>query len=100
MYRGTTPTLIFRFKCNLNDLNIQAFYISFKQNGKIKLEKEQKDLNINLNTASITLTQEETLMFTANDIIEIQCRLKINDEAYATKIIKTNLQSILKEGVI
>lgn len=100
MFRGTTPTLNIRFKENLEDLDISAFYISFKQNNEIKLEKELSDININVNIVSLTLTQEETLLFTANDIIQIQCRYKIGEKAYATKIIKTVFEPTLKEGVI
>lgn len=102
MYRGTTPTISFKYNSitSFDNLNITAFYITFVQNNEIILEKELSDLTINGNIVSITLTQEETLLFKENDIILIQSRIKIDDKAIATKIIRTNAQVILKEGVI
>lgn len=100
MYRGTTPTLIFRYKQDLEKMNLDEFYLTFKQNGEIKLEKEKEDVSIKNNLVILNLTQEETLEFTKNDIIEIQARIKSGDLAFATGIIRTNMQEILKEGVI
>lgn len=100
MYRGTTPTLIFKYKQDLEKMNIDEFYLTFKQNGEIKLEKVKDDITIKKNLVILNLTQEETLEFTKNDIIEIQGRIKSGDLAFATGIIRTNMQQILKEGVI
>lgn len=100
MYRGTTPTLIFKFKFDIESLLIDKLYITFTQNGTIVLEKGLDDIVIDKKKVFVTLSQEETLLFSANDIISIQARLKIEDKAYASTVIKTNLQGILKEGVI
>lgn len=100
MFRGTTPTLNFKFKYNLEELNITAFYLTFKQNEEIKLEKSIDELEISGDTVTINLTQEETLSLDSNNVVYIQARIKVDGKAYATNIIKTSLESILKEGVI
>lgn len=100
MYRGTTPTLNFLFDMDLEQLNIAAFYLSFKQGNEIVLEKELQDLEIDKNKVSIQLTQQDTLKMNANNVVYIQGRIKVDNEAYATNIIKTTLSDILKEGEI
>lgn len=100
LYRGTTPTLEFKFKFNLEDLDITAFYITFVQHGETKLEMDLKEVEIKENVAKVELTQEETLSLEPNDNLYIQARIKLGEKAYATNIIKTSLNTILKEGVI
>lgn len=100
MYRGTTPTLNFLFDMDLEQLNIVAFYLSFKQGDTIVLEKELADLKIDKNKVYIQLTQQETLKMDANKVIYIQARIKIDNEAYATNVVKATLSEILKEGEI
>ena len=100
MYRGTTPTLNFVFDIDLEQLNIESFYVSFKQGNEIILEKELQDLAITKNKVSIQLTQQETLKMSTNNVVYIQGRIKIDGKAYATNIIKTTLSDVLKEGEI
>lgn len=100
MFRGTTPTLIFKYKFDLSALNVEAIYITFTQNDQTILEKKLDEVDIKKSTISVNLSQEETLLFKANDIIFIQTRLKIDGHAYASTVIRTNMQDILKEGVI
>ena len=85
---------------DLEQLNIAAFYLSFKQGNEIVLEKELQDLEIDKNKVSIQLTQQDTLKMNANNVVYIQGRIKVDNEAYATNIIKTTLSDILKEGEI
>ena len=100
MFRGTTPQLEFSFDYNLEDLNIQSFYITLKQANNTVAEKELNDITIVKEKAIISLTQEETLSMSATIPVSIQARLKINNKVYATNILSVGVSSVLKEGVI
>ena len=100
MYRGTTPTLNFKFKHNLTELNITALYLTFSQNDTVILEKTLEEIEIVDNTIKVNLSQEETLKIEDKKVLHIQARIKVDEKAYATNIIKTSLNAILKEGVI
>lgn len=100
MFRGTTPTLIFNFGINLEEVNITAFYITFSQRNKTLVEKALSDVTISENKVTVKLDQTDTLAMSADTALNIQIRLKIDNEAYATNMITTNLNDILKDGEI
>lgn len=100
MFRGTTPKLEFIFDYNLEDLNIEEFYITIKQCNKLISEKSLKDITISKNKAIISLTQSETLSMKETYNVLMQARLKVNGEAYATDIVSVGVASILKDGTI
>lgn len=103
MTRGTTPTLTLKLKnCDVSLLD--NVYITFKQNryqNKV-LEKTLDDISVDIekNTLTIRLTQEDTLYFCESDV-EMQLRaVTTNNQAVASKIIKLPVNRILKDGVI
>lgn len=99
MRRGTTPT--HEFVVDVDMTSATAIYITYKQREKVVLEKNIDDITVTDTKLMVTLTQEETLMFNINNIVEIQIRAKMDTgEAIASNIIKTSAQRILKEGVI
>lgn len=53
---------------------LKQFKVTYSQKDKIVLEKHIEDFNINGNTLSIVLTQEETFLFDDDANIEIQAR--------------------------
>ena len=59
MIRGTTPTL--EFTMPFDTSLIAELYITITQNGATALEKTLSDCNCNDTSASLTLTQEDTL---------------------------------------
>ena len=79
-------------------------YITFAQRGEVKLEKELHhcSLSDDATTASVCLTQEDTLALDCScGALDIQIRLKRNDgTTLASKIIKTTVGRILKDGEI
>lgn len=99
MYRGTTPTNTFR----TGDIDLSTadvVYITYKQRGKVVVEKTKTDCTFGENSVSVTLTQEDTLKFTENDVL-IQIRARFaGGRAIASNIIETPAMAILKEGVI
>lgn len=99
MYRGTTP--IHRFTFDFPKETVDAIYITYKQNGKLRIEKSKEDITFEDGYISVKLTQEETLKFTVIGNVEIQIRFTdISDNAYASNIISVPVDRILKEGVI
>ena len=102
MTRGTTPT----HKLNVNVNLISAkVYVTYKQRGSVIVERSNEDtddtLIIDEKSITLTLTQEETLKFYANEKVEIQIRAVFEDgEAIASNIVSLYTDKILKEGEI
>lgn len=98
MKRGTTPTITFTLP---EEINIAELYITFSQNKRTVLEKKLDDVEINENVITLPLTQENTLAFYAPSPVYIQLRIRdIGGNAIASDIIRTDVDGILKDGVI
>lgn len=105
MYRGTTPTNTFRTTVDLS--SAEVMYITYGQRGKTVVEKTKADIAFdpageepNTYSFSVSLTQEETLRFSDTDVY-IQVRARFPGEtAIASKVIKTTVEKVLKDGVI
>lgn len=98
MHRGTTPTNIFRTDVDLT--NASVLFITYKQNGKVVLEKTIDDVSIHGEMVEVRLSQRETLLF-SEGIVTIQIRAKFQDgSVIASNLIRTNAREILKEGEI
>lgn len=95
--RGSTPVNIF----NVNiDLRGATIYITYKQNGKVIVEKTGDDITVEESTLTTNLTQEETLRFKTGPV-RIQIRyVKEDGTADASNIIETRAEEILKDGEI
>lgn len=86
MRQGTTPTI----QITINDIDLnemQNIYVVFEQNGYI-LKKESSDLDIEGNTISVSLSQEETLNF-KEGTCNIQLRMITKGGAAIASPIKT-----------
>lgn len=98
MHRGTTPTNIFRTDVDLT--NASVLFITYKQNGKVVLEKTIDDVSIHGEMVEVRLSQRETLLF-SEGIVTIQIRAKFQDDSViASSLIRTSAREILKEGEI
>ena len=98
MHRGTTPTNIFRADVDLTSASV--LFITYKQNGKVVLEKTIDDVSIHGEMVEVRLSQRETLLF-SEGIVTIQIRAKFQDgSVIASSLIRTNAREILKEGEI
>lgn len=99
MRRGTTPTHIFHVPVDLTSA-VEA-YITYKQDGQVKVEKSINDMTITEDQITVELTQTETLAFSTIGDVQIQCRARLLDESALASCIKTvPVCKILKEGVI
>lgn len=101
MYRGTTPTLVYKFNSNFDLSTIKEVWVT--------LENPSKELTLDINnvsidnenkTISIILSQEDTLEFSSGRV-KTQIRLLDDkNKAYATNVKILDMNNILKEGVI
>jgi hypothetical protein len=99
MIRGTTPTHVFQlpFETKL----LKEVRISYAQDNKIVMEKKTEDCKMEGDTISVTLSQEETLLFSHGSVVELQ--LKVSTEAgncLATPIIRKHIDEILNQEVL
>lgn len=74
MHRGTTPINIFRTDVDLT--NASVLFITYKQNGKVILEKSIDEVKIQNNIVSVYLSQKDTLLF-MEGIVTIQNKGKV-----------------------
>lgn len=99
MIRGTTP--YFSFVLPFPYDQIALGYITFSQNGNVVLDRANSTWTIDEKTATIHLTQEETLSFNADASVEIQLSIKTNDgEVIRSNIKRTTAERILKNEAI
>lgn len=85
MIRGTTP--IHTFELPFDTSICKEIKITYAQNDKVILEKKSKSCNLEGNTVTLRLTQEETFKFDCKKLVQIQLRvLTTNDEVLASDI--------------
>lgn len=97
--RGTTPTHIFTlpFEANL----ISSIRIIYTQGDEQILVKEVKDCQIDGNTVTVRLTQEETFLFDCKKYVEIQIRaLTHSGDVLNSNIMKESVERCLDNEVI
>lgn len=101
MIRGTTPTL--RFTMPYTAEQIKSGYITFTAQGNVLLDIPVNDTNVKITDGfiSLTLTQQQTLMFKSCLLNLVQLRLVLNDNSVvASNIVKISVENILKDGEI
>lgn len=99
MFRGTTPIHTFKTDIDLSDAAV--IWLTYKADGKIIIDKEKKDLEIESDNISFKLTQEETLALQAGQRVDCQIRARFEDgTAVASNIMTVGVNGILKNGVI
>lgn len=99
MKRASTPTHFFTLPISA-DL-IKTFLLTYKQGGRIILEKRRGDMTINGNVWSVQLTQEEANLFEANVVASAQIRvLTITNEALPSNIMTFRIDPVLNDEVL
>jgi len=98
MRRGTTPTLNIKVSgIDLSDLG--AIYITLKQ-GSVSIDKTDDDIVIDGDVIKCTLTQDDTLKFSAKPVAVQLRALTTDGVAIASAIETMTVEDILKEGKI
>ena len=101
MFRATTPTHTFTLPIDTSRLS--KILITYAQNGNIVLEKTEADCTLEGCNVSLTLTQEETLLFTTEDDARISIQIRVltaDGKAYASEIEKEFARNCLNEEVL
>lgn len=100
MYRGTTPTFVFKLPIEAN--TITDAIISFYQPGSVPIEKTLADCTVEGNMLKCGLTEEETLSLRALTMypMEIQIRAGVGEVRMASQIWRVPVDRILKDGAL
>lgn len=101
MFRGTTPTLCFTVMTTLDLTKLKEVWVTL-QNLVYERTYTGDEVRIDADTKKmyVDMSQEETLSFSAGKI-DIQIRMLMeNGKAYATEIVTTTVEEVLKDGVI
>lgn len=99
MRRGTTTQLVLGLS---EELAFDSYYVTFKQGGKVIIEKTEADCVMDGAIITVPLSQEDTLAMQAGTVMPVcvQVRGLIGEAAYATSIATLYASDILKEGII
>lgn len=105
MIRATTPTHTFGLSFKDKPLErecIKCLLLTYKQGGKIVLEKTEEDVDFYGNVMTCTLTQEETLLFDPEKaMVKIQLRVLTTDNhAPASRTFRVPLEDVLNPKVL
>lgn len=99
MIRGTTPTHIFEIP--IDSSLLKQVQITYAQGGINLLVKTIEDCVLDGNSISVTLSQEETLMFSHKKDVEVQIRVLTKDgTAMATTVRQVDVGRVLNEEVL
>ena len=96
---GATPrhTFAVPFKTDL----IKELKITYAQNKKTVLEKYLADCEVEENSVSYSLTQEETFLFDSNAMVEVQVRvLTMGGDAMTSNIHTIRAERCLDREVL
>lgn len=108
MIRGTTPTHTFTFNA-LDPSIFKVLNIYYAQQGVELLSKNKEDCTFSsketengiIYQASVTLTQEETLMFKPKYAVKVQLRvLTADNRALATPEYEIPVQDVINDEVL
>jgi len=99
MRQGTTPTHTFKTPCPTGA--VKSALIVYAQNDKKILCKTLDDCEISDEKISLTLTQEETFLFEADQAMSFQVRiLTTSGKALASDIVPDYVYPSLSEEVL
>ena len=99
MYRGTTPTHLFRI--NIDPTLIKTIKITYAQDDEDILSKKTEDCVVEDNIIVVKLTQEDTFRFKSDKLVRIQLRLLFYDgTALASRPITTTVNKCLDEEIL
>ena len=99
MRRATTPT--HEYELDIDTSIISQIRITYSQDGNIILTKNENDVEFVGNVAKVRLDQEETNLFKADKIVEIQVRvLTLGNDAPASDIMRVPCERVLDDEVL
>ena len=101
MIRATTPRHIFTFPTEVDPADCEQILITYKQNGRFVLELQKSDLEIDGQTVSCCLTQEQTRSFSPHHKASVQVRVLTRERsALASRIEEIEIRNVLNDEVL
>lgn len=85
--RGTTPIHIFETELDLTDCS--EMFITYKQFGRILVQKEKKDCDISEDKIETRLTQKETMLFDDDAQVKAEIEAEFPDGSVVRSDIMT-----------
>ena len=81
--------------------DIEALYVTYQQKDETVLEKTLNDCTFGDGEIYVNISQEESLRFQSSIIVRIQIRARLkNNTAIKSNIVTTDVDQVLKDGVI
>lgn len=100
MRRGTTPPNSFIF-ADEDPRDYENILVTYAQRGTLLVERDKSQLSLDETTVYLRLTQEETLLFTAGEPVEIQIRvLRQDGTADASPIYRLPVEAVLNDTIL
>ncbi len=100
MIRATTPTHTFVLPFDYNEIVLKCL-VTYKQFGKIIIDKREGDIRVEGNTAIVQLSQRETNLFNSFSEAEVQIRVLTNTgDALASQIFELSVRDVLNDEVL
>ena len=97
--KGTTPTHIFNTNVDLTEA--VALYVTYKQGGRVVIEKDKSECEITSTNVTTKLTQADSLKLNETQTVEMQIRARFSDgTAIASNIMTAEAGRVLKGGEI
>jgi hypothetical protein len=99
MIRGTTPTHV--FKIPIDPSMVASVRVVYAQDDAVIVKKCTDDCTFDGNIISVTLTQEDTLLFDCKKCVQIQIRvLTIEGESLSTRPMSLTVEKCLDGEVL
>lgn len=96
---GGTPEC--EFKIPFTEAEISDFIVSFSQKGKVIVRKRKEDCVVEDNHITVPFSQEESLEFDYNSIIEMQIKVKVsNGKVRPSNIMRTTPERCIDKEVV
>lgn len=97
--RGTTPTHVFTLP--FETALVKAVKVTYVHDGATVLVKENQDCTMEGSTVTVKLTQEETLLFENNQLVQIQLRVLLqNGDALRSVVYHCHTGVLLDDEVM
>lgn len=102
MIRGTTPTLKIELPADVPVTDLDAAVFSFAQRDTEIVKKTLDEMmrNAEDNTLIVELSQQETLRFTDNVLVDMQLKIKRQGNVEVTDIVRMPVDTVINKEVI
>ena len=98
MIRTTTPYLKFNLKFEVAQIDELRVY--FAQGHTVLFVKEKNDCTLEDKSITVRLTQEETKELQTYSSVDVQLKVKIGNDAMASKVYPLRVDRILKDEIL